>query len=236
VPKRFHVLAVDFCQEDSVEGGITIFSTNRQAGVTRWRKLTNRDRRVSRWPAELVITRRQRLLRNSRWLQFHSSNGALCSLRDILYQHRSTFEFIRIYQRELRCCCDVGRCLTDSPHQPTNGSGIPLGAAVVTRIVLFRISGPERYQNNFIRWIGPLSLIGPLFIIIFLFASQGLNVVNQITLVFRVAVPLVVYFTLMFLAPPFSYVDDSTVVINSPPCKQQLSTFHFRGSRNVRGQ
>lgn len=76
--------------------------------------------------------------------------------------------------------------------------GIPLGAAVVTRLVLRRLLGEHNYQHNFIRYIGPFSLIGLLYTIIVLFASQGLHVVEQITSVLRVCAPLVVYFLVIF--------------------------------------
>jgi len=81
--------------------------------------------------------------------------------------------------------------------------GIPLGAAVVTRLSLLKLLGPQRYQK-FVAWIGPLSLIGLLFTIIILFASQGKNVVNQIVLVVRVAAPLIVYFALIFITTLFA--------------------------------
>lgn len=76
--------------------------------------------------------------------------------------------------------------------------GIPLGAAVVTRLTLRTILGESRYQRRFIRYIGPWSLIGLLYTIIVLFASQGAHVVNQITSVLRVCAPLIVYFLVMF--------------------------------------
>ena len=81
--------------------------------------------------------------------------------------------------------------------------GIPLAAAVVTRFVLLKILGPKRYQRRFIDWIAPLSLIGLLFTIIILFASQGKNVVNQIVLVVRVSAPLICYFAIIFMSTLF---------------------------------
>jgi ACR3 family arsenite transporter len=81
--------------------------------------------------------------------------------------------------------------------------GIPLFAAVITRLVLLRILGTHGYQKKFINWIAPVSLIGLLFTIIILFASQGRNVVNQIILVLRVSAPLIVYFTVIFLGTLF---------------------------------
>jgi arsenite transporter len=59
------------------------------------------------------------------------------------------------------------------------------------------------YQMRFIRYISPLSLIGLIYTIIVLFASQGEHVVRSITSVLRVAAPLVVYFLVMFFATLF---------------------------------
>ncbi|ORY16654.1 sodium bile acid symporter family-domain-containing protein [Clohesyomyces aquaticus] len=76
--------------------------------------------------------------------------------------------------------------------------GIPLGAAVLTRLVLRKAVGEQRYQNRFIRYIAPFSLIGLLYTIIVLFASQGKHVVRQITDVLRVCAPLLIYFLVIF--------------------------------------
>ncbi|OKO93747.1 Arsenical-resistance protein Acr3 [Penicillium subrubescens] len=78
--------------------------------------------------------------------------------------------------------------------------GIPLGAAIVTRFGLRNLIGGKWYEKKFLVWISPLSLIGLLFTIIVLFASQGRQVVHQIVSVVRVAAPLVVYFAVIFLA------------------------------------
>ena len=77
--------------------------------------------------------------------------------------------------------------------------GIPLGAAIVTRVSLRKLLGAERYEKKFLKWIGPLSLIGLLFTIVVLFGSQGRRVVHQIVSVVRVAAPLIVYFAVIFL-------------------------------------
>lgn len=76
--------------------------------------------------------------------------------------------------------------------------GIPLGAAILTRLVLRRLMGEDRYQRRFIRYIAPFSLLGLLYTIIVLFASQGAHVVRQITDVLRVSAPLLVYFLVIF--------------------------------------
>lgn len=76
--------------------------------------------------------------------------------------------------------------------------GIPLGAAIVTRFVLRAIAGADWYERKFIKYLSPWSLIGLLYTIIVLFASQGKQVVRQIVSVIRVAAPLLVYFLVIF--------------------------------------
>lgn len=76
--------------------------------------------------------------------------------------------------------------------------GIPLGAAIITRLILRRLLGEKNYQLYFIRFIAPWSLIGLLYTIVVLFGSQGLHVVQQITSVLRVCAPLAVYFLTIF--------------------------------------
>lgn len=78
--------------------------------------------------------------------------------------------------------------------------GIPLGAAILTRFSLRRIAGADWYDRVFLRFANPWSLIGLLFTILVLFASQGKQVVHQIVSVVRVAAPLVVYFAIIFFA------------------------------------
>ena len=76
--------------------------------------------------------------------------------------------------------------------------GIPLGAAVITRFGLRKAISPTWYNNKFLSWINPLSLLGLLFTILILFASQGKHVVQQILSVVRVGAPLIVYFIIIF--------------------------------------
>ncbi|KAI1864679.1 hypothetical protein JX265_008403 [Neoarthrinium moseri] len=76
--------------------------------------------------------------------------------------------------------------------------GIPLGAAILTRFTLRRLFGPDWYAQTFLRFASPWSLIGLLYTILVLFASQGRQVVHQIVSVIRVAAPLVVYFMVIF--------------------------------------
>lgn len=76
--------------------------------------------------------------------------------------------------------------------------GIPLGAAILTRFSLRAVLSPSWYDQVFLKWVAPWSLVGLLFTILILFASQGHQVVNQIVAVVRVAAPLLVYFAVIF--------------------------------------
>ena len=76
--------------------------------------------------------------------------------------------------------------------------GIPLGAAIITRFTLRKIAGADWFSNVFLKYLAPWSLIGLLYTIVVLFASQGRQVVHQIVSVVRVSAPLVVYFITIF--------------------------------------
>ncbi|KAK8242388.1 arsenical-resistance protein [Phyllosticta capitalensis] len=76
--------------------------------------------------------------------------------------------------------------------------GIPLGVAVLTRVVLRRLAGPAWFETVFLKCVAPWSLVGLLYTILVLFASQGRRVVHQIVAVVRVAAPLIVYFVVIF--------------------------------------
>lgn len=80
---------------------------------------------------------------------------------------------------------------------------IPLGAAIITRITLRTTAGPQWYERVFLRFAAPWLFIGLLYNVLVLFASQGHRVVHQVVSVVRVAAPLVVYFTSMFLITLF---------------------------------
>lgn len=76
--------------------------------------------------------------------------------------------------------------------------GIPLGAAIITRFSIRNLVGPAWYDKTFLKYLSPWSLIGLLFTILVLFASQGRQVIHQIVAVVRVAAPLIVYFAIVF--------------------------------------
>lgn len=77
--------------------------------------------------------------------------------------------------------------------------GIPLLAGFLTRTFGERAKGRDWYENAFLPKIGPWSLYGLLFTIVLLFAFQGDAILSQPLDVVRMAVPLLLYFVLMFL-------------------------------------
>jgi ACR3 family arsenite transporter len=76
--------------------------------------------------------------------------------------------------------------------------GVPFAAGIVSRYVGTRTKGVEWYEESFEPTISPLTLIALLFTVIVMFAMQGERIVAQPTDVLLIAVPLTIYFVVMF--------------------------------------
>ncbi|KAI0398564.1 sodium bile acid symporter family-domain-containing protein [Xylariaceae sp. FL0594] len=136
------------------------------------------------------------------WTDLAGGDGEYCAilvainsiLQIVLFAPLAVF-FIRVISHESGSL--------DVPYETVATSvaaflGIPFGAALVSRFALRRLAGPGWYDRVFLRLVSPWSLVGLLYTIVVLFAYQGRQVAHQVVSVVRVAVPLVLYFVLVF--------------------------------------
>jgi len=78
--------------------------------------------------------------------------------------------------------------------------GIPLVAGILLRVLIIGLAGRKWFETKFMPYFGPTALLALVYTIIVMFASQGDKIVGEIGNVARVAVPMTIYFFIMFFS------------------------------------
>lgn len=127
---------------------------------------------------------------------------ALNAVFQILFYSVYAFFFIGVLPGTLGLTGNAGAGITVNPlsiaWSVTVFLGVPLFMGIATRFLLVHRKGEEWYESSFLPRIKPTALLGLLFTLVIMFSLEGRQIVTLPLDLLRVAVPLLVYFFLMF--------------------------------------